>query len=83
MPLLLGLLDAFVAGAPPLPSTGVDWLDSEIGRWLRNLSTQFDGHPTLARRKAEALAAAQAGPAYPWFTSELQRRFLDYFISVQ
>ena len=74
--------DPLAAGSV-LPSTGLDWLDTEIGRWVRGITNQFDGHLTLARWKAEALAAAQAGPTYPWFTSELQRRFLDYFISVQ
>jgi hypothetical protein len=60
-----------------------DWLETEIGRWVRDMNTQFDGHPTLARWKDEAEAAAQAGPPYPWFPSELQRLFLAYFISVQ
>lgn len=80
-----GLFDTVVippggdAGSPG----GTDWFVTEIGRWVRGLTTQFDGHPTLARWKAEAEAAAIAGAPYPWFTSELQRRFLDYFISVQ
>lgn len=72
--------------APPGSSGdpgGTDWFVTEIGRWVRGLTNQFDGHPTLARWKAEAEAAAIAGAPYPWFTSELQRRFLDYFISVQ
>lgn len=58
------------------------WIDSEVGRYVRGLTNQFDG-TILKQWKDEAEAAAIAGPPYPFYLPELKRWFLDYFISIQ
>lgn len=74
------LVDFTPAAPPPAPTGG--WLITEVGRYVSTPTNQFDG-TILHAQRTEAQAAAEAGPPYPWFKTELQRRMLDYFISIQ
>jgi len=55
------------------------WLESEVGDYVRGLNTIFNGSQ-IEDWKNETQAAAFAGEPYPWYTPELKRWMLDYFI---
>lgn len=73
-------VEAAVAEPEPCPNVG-SWIESEVGDYVRGLNNDFDGSQ-IETWKNEAIAAALAGPPYPWYTPELKRWILDYFICI-
>ena len=67
-------------GGAPLPGFG-DWVITEVGRYIRHETTQFDG-TVLRHYRDQAEAAIIAGAPYPWFTTELEREILAYLLEI-
>jgi len=69
---------------PPTPVDVGSWITTEVGTYVRGITDQFGGGGNILEAwKAEAEAAAIAGPPYPYFQPVLKRLMLEYFISIQ